>query len=165
MTPKVAHQRGYSSLAGDSELAVLVFELNVASTTSGANVRIRSRFPVPDPIRFHSNSTALSSRVIDVDPPLIPDLLALVGDAADGHPAIRGIGTSTAAQPSNRSSPIEKFPSNVPGEQRDAFQEFSDAAHRRAALQEGPDDALARADPGIRGLGGWDESAAAAGAL
>src|SRR5207249_195557 len=33
-----------------------------------------------------------------VDPPLIPDLLALVGDAADGYPGIPGIGATTAAQ-------------------------------------------------------------------
>src|SRR5213075_504532 len=32
-----------------------------------------------------------------VDPPLIPDLLALVGDAADGYPGIAGIGARTAA--------------------------------------------------------------------
>ena len=33
-----------------------------------------------------------------VDPPLIPDLLALVGDAADGYPGIAGIGARTAAE-------------------------------------------------------------------
>ena len=54
-----------------------------------------------------------------VSPPLIPDLLALVGDAADGYPGIPGIGARTAAQLLNRYGPIEKFPSNVLGEQRD----------------------------------------------
>ena len=54
-----------------------------------------------------------------VDPPLIPDLLALVGDAADGYPGIPGIGARTAAQLLNRYGPIEKFPSTVLGEQRD----------------------------------------------
>ncbi len=54
-----------------------------------------------------------------VDPPLIPDLLALVGDAADGYPGIPGIGARTAAQLLNRYGPIEKFPSAVLGEQRD----------------------------------------------
>jgi 5'-3' exonuclease len=54
-----------------------------------------------------------------VDPPLIPDLLALVGDAADGYPGIAGIGARTAAQLLNRYGEIEKFPSNVLGEQRD----------------------------------------------
>ena len=53
-----------------------------------------------------------------VDPPLIPDLLALVGDAADGYPGIPGIGARTAAQLLNRYGPIENFPSNVLGEQR-----------------------------------------------
>jgi len=54
-----------------------------------------------------------------VDPPLIPDLLALVGDAADGYPGIPGIGPRTAAQLLNRYGKIENFPSNVLGEQRD----------------------------------------------
>jgi 5'-3' exonuclease len=54
-----------------------------------------------------------------VDPPLIPDLLALVGDAADGYPGIPGIGARTAAQLLNRYGQIENFPSNVLGKQRD----------------------------------------------
>jgi 5'-3' exonuclease len=54
-----------------------------------------------------------------VSPQLIPDLLALVGDAADGYPGIPGIGARTAAQLLNRYGPIEKFPSNILGEQRD----------------------------------------------
>ena len=54
-----------------------------------------------------------------VDPPLIPDLLALVGDAADGYPGISGIGARTAAQLLNRYGRIENFPSNVIGERRD----------------------------------------------
>ncbi|MGB8473247.1 MAG: 5'-3' exonuclease H3TH domain-containing protein, partial [Candidatus Acidiferrum sp.] len=54
-----------------------------------------------------------------VDPPLIPDLLALVGDAADGYPGIAGIGPRTAGQLLNRYGPIEKFPSDVLGERRD----------------------------------------------
>jgi 5'-3' exonuclease len=53
-----------------------------------------------------------------VSPQLIPDLLALVGDAADGYPGIPGIGPRTAAQLLNRYGNIENFPSNVLGEQR-----------------------------------------------
>ena len=54
-----------------------------------------------------------------VDPPLIPDLLALVGDAADGYPGIAGFGAKTAAQVLNSYGPIESFPPNVLGPQRD----------------------------------------------
>jgi 5'-3' exonuclease len=54
-----------------------------------------------------------------VDPPLIPDLLALVGDAADGYPGIPGIGAKTAALLLNRHGPIETFPPDVLGGQRD----------------------------------------------
>jgi len=54
-----------------------------------------------------------------VSPPLIPDLLALVGDAADGYPGIPGIGARTAAQLLNRYGKIENFPRKVLGEQRE----------------------------------------------
>jgi 5'-3' exonuclease len=53
-----------------------------------------------------------------VAPPLIPDLLALVGDAADGYPGISGFGPRTAAQLLNRYGKIENFPPNVLGQQR-----------------------------------------------
>src|ERR1700704_247913 len=54
-----------------------------------------------------------------VDPPLIPDLLALVGDAADGYPGIAGIGAKTAAQLLNNYGKIENFPRKLLGEQRE----------------------------------------------
>ena len=54
-----------------------------------------------------------------VDPPLIPDLLALVGDAADGYPGIPGFGAKASAQLLNCHGPIESFPPNVLREQRD----------------------------------------------
>src|SRR5438067_2584463 len=55
-----------------------------------------------------------------VEPLRIPDLLALVGDAADGYPGISGIGDVTAARLINRYGPIETFPPEVlAGERRD----------------------------------------------
>lgn len=54
-----------------------------------------------------------------VDPALIPDFLALVGDAADGFPGIEGIGRVGAARLLNEHGPIERFPANVLGGQRD----------------------------------------------
>src|SRR5438067_9420266 len=54
-----------------------------------------------------------------VSPQLIPDLLALVGDAADGYSGIPGIGAQTAAQLLNRYGQIENFPSTILGEQGD----------------------------------------------
>jgi len=53
-----------------------------------------------------------------VDPVLIPDYLALVGDAQDGYPGISGIGAVTAARLLNRHGPIEQFPAEVLGEER-----------------------------------------------
>jgi 5'-3' exonuclease len=50
-----------------------------------------------------------------VEPALIPDFLALVGDAADGYPGIEGIGAVGAARLLNRYGPIEHFPENVLG--------------------------------------------------
>jgi 5'-3' exonuclease len=66
-----------------------------------------------------------------VDPPLIPDLLALVGDAADGYPGIPGIGARTAAQLLNRYGQIENFPANVLGERRDLALLFKNLATLR----------------------------------
>jgi 5'-3' exonuclease len=53
-----------------------------------------------------------------VDPALIPDYLALVGDAADGYPGVAGIGPKTAAVLLNRHGPIEAFPDDVLKERR-----------------------------------------------
>jgi hypothetical protein len=66
-----------------------------------------------------------------VDPPLIPDLLALVGDAADGYPGIPGIGAKTAAQLLNNHGPIENFPPKVLGKQRDLALLFKNLATLR----------------------------------
>jgi 5'-3' exonuclease len=54
-----------------------------------------------------------------VEPPLIPDFLALVGDAQDGYPGIRGIGPTTAASLLNKYGPIESFPPETLGTERD----------------------------------------------
>jgi len=55
-----------------------------------------------------------------VEPLCIPDLLALVGDAADGYPGIAGIGEVTAARLINRYGALENFPPEVlAGERRD----------------------------------------------
>ena len=67
-----------------------------------------------------------------VDPPLIPDYLALVGDAQDGYPGIAGIGSVTAARLLNRHGPIEQFPPDVLGEQRDQALLFKRLATLRA---------------------------------
>ncbi|MBC5781448.1 flap endonuclease [Ramlibacter sp. USB13] len=55
-----------------------------------------------------------------VEPALIPDYLALVGDAADGYPGISGIGAVGAARLLNQHGPIESFPASVLGAQREA---------------------------------------------
>jgi 5'-3' exonuclease len=54
-----------------------------------------------------------------VEPALIPDLLALVGDAQDGYPGIRGIGKSTAARLLSQHGPVEAFPDTVLGAERE----------------------------------------------
>src|SRR5436305_206663 len=66
-----------------------------------------------------------------VSPQLIPDLLALVGDTADGYPGIPGIGDRTAVQLLNRYGPIEKFPSNILVEQHDLALLFKNLATLR----------------------------------
>ena len=53
-----------------------------------------------------------------VEPQLIPDFLALVGDAADGYPGLAGIGRVTAARLIGKYGALEDFPATVLGERR-----------------------------------------------
>ncbi len=66
-----------------------------------------------------------------VDPNLIPDYLALVGDAADGYPGIPGIGAVSAARLLNRHGAIENFPPAVLGERLEAALLFKNLATLR----------------------------------
>jgi 5'-3' exonuclease len=67
-----------------------------------------------------------------VDPVLIADYLALVGDAADGYPGIAGIGSKGAASLLNRYGPIEDFPPHVLGERRSLALSFKTLATLRS---------------------------------
>jgi 5'-3' exonuclease len=67
-----------------------------------------------------------------VEPRLIPDFLALVGDAADGYPGIAGIGPVTAAQLLNRHGRIEDFPPALLGSRRELALLFKDLATLRS---------------------------------
>jgi 5'-3' exonuclease len=66
-----------------------------------------------------------------VEPALIPDYLALVGDAADGYPGIKGIGSVGAARLLNQHGPIERFPPGVLGDQLEAAMLFKQLATLR----------------------------------
>jgi len=71
-----------------------------------------------------------------VGPALIPDLLALVGDSADGYPGIPGIGRVTAARLVNEHGPIETFPPAVlAGERRELALLFKDLATLRDEVE------------------------------
>jgi 5'-3' exonuclease len=71
-------------------------------------------------------------RKFGVEPALIPDFLALVGDAADGYPGIPGIGSMTAARLLNRHGAIEAFPPEVLGARRDLALLFKQLATLKA---------------------------------
>jgi 5'-3' exonuclease len=90
-----------------------------------------------------------------VEPKLIPDFLALVGDAADGYPGIPGIGPVTAARLLNEHGPIEDFPPTVLGEGRDLALLFKDLATLRtdAALFRDVDELRWRG--ATQGFSGW----------
>jgi 5'-3' exonuclease len=70
-------------------------------------------------------------RKFGVEPALIPDLLALVGDPQDGYPGISGIGRVTAARLLSQYGPIEAFPPGVLGEQVEAALLFKHLATLR----------------------------------
>jgi len=98
-----------------------------------------------------------------VEPDLIPDYLALVGDAADGYPGLEGIGRATAARLVSRYGRLEDFPAQVlSGERRERALLFkslatlrTDAAlfsdvdelRWRGATQRFADDPAVHADP------------------
>jgi 5'-3' exonuclease len=67
-----------------------------------------------------------------VEPALIPDFLALVGDSADGYPGIEGIGRVTAARLIGKYGAIESFPADVLGERKELALLFKDLATLRA---------------------------------
>jgi 5'-3' exonuclease len=70
-----------------------------------------------------------------VVPTLIPDYLALVGDAADGYPGIPGIGAMTAARLLNTYGAIENFPPAVLGTGRELALLFKKLATLRTDAQ------------------------------
>jgi 5'-3' exonuclease len=78
-----------------------------------------------------SNADAVRAK-FGVEPRLIPDFLALVGDAADGYPGIPGIGTVTAARLLNSYGTIEEFPETVLGASRERALLFKDLATLRS---------------------------------
>jgi 5'-3' exonuclease len=66
-----------------------------------------------------------------VGPERIPDLLALVGDAADGYPGIAGIGRTGAARLIAQHGALEDFPDEVLGKDRERALLFKDLATLR----------------------------------
>jgi 5'-3' exonuclease len=68
-------------------------------------------------------------------PEHIPDLLALVGDSADGYPGIPGIGKVGAARLVERYGAIEDFPAETLGEKRELALLFKDLATLRTGEQ------------------------------
>jgi 5'-3' exonuclease len=71
-------------------------------------------------------------RRFGVEPALIPDFLALVGDAADGYPGLPGIGAVSAARLLNRHGRIEEFPAAILGDKRELALLFKNLATLRA---------------------------------
>ena len=66
-----------------------------------------------------------------VDPERIPDLLALVGDTADGYPGIDGIGRIGAARLIQQYGALEDFPASVLDGKRELALLFKDLATLR----------------------------------
>jgi 5'-3' exonuclease len=67
-----------------------------------------------------------------VEPALIPDYLALVGDSADGYPGLAGIGRATAVRLLGSYGAIEDFPPEVLGERRELALLFKNLATLRS---------------------------------
>lgn len=76
------------------------------------------------------DATAVRTK-FGVEPALIPDYLALVGDAADGYPGIAGIGPVTAARLLNAHGAIETFPPALLGDRKELALLFKQLATLR----------------------------------
>ncbi|HEY2560970.1 MAG TPA: 5'-3' exonuclease H3TH domain-containing protein [Caldimonas sp.] len=96
-----------------------------------------------------------------VEPSLIPDWLALVGDVADGYPGIAGIGAVGAARLLNRHGPIESFPASVLGERRDEALLFKRLATLRTDAELFLDPETLRWRGPTAGFAAWAERASA----
>ena len=70
-----------------------------------------------------------------VEPGLIPDFLALVGDTADGYPGLSGIGAVTAARLIGKYGALEDFPPTVLGERKEQALLFKRLATLRTDAQ------------------------------
>ncbi|TIM05529.1 5'-3' exonuclease H3TH domain-containing protein [Mesorhizobium sp.] len=70
-----------------------------------------------------------------VEPALIPDFLALVGDTADGYPGLEGIGLVSAARLLGRYGPLESFPPEALGKRRELALLFKNLATLRTDAQ------------------------------
>ena len=66
-----------------------------------------------------------------VEPTLIPDFLALVGDSADGYPGIAGIGPVSAGRLLNKYGIIENLPALALGDKRELALLFKQLATLR----------------------------------
>src|SRR6476619_5448090 len=97
----------------DEKVAIWTPDKDLAQCVRGTRV-VQS-----DGRRKTTRDAAAIREKFGVDPPLIPDLLALVGDSADGYPGIPGIGAKTAATLLNQYGPIEKFPPDILGQQHE----------------------------------------------
>ena len=70
-----------------------------------------------------------------VEPGLIPDFLAHVGDTADGYPGLSGIGAVTAARLIGKYGALEDFPPTVLGERKEQALLFKRLATLRTDAQ------------------------------
>lgn len=98
-----------------------------------------------------------------VVPALIPDFLALVGDAADGYPGIEGIGRVGAARLLNQHGPIEAFPPQVLAGRREEALLFKTLATLRTDASLFQDVEELRWRGPKRGFRPWAESIGAPG--
>jgi 5'-3' exonuclease len=93
-----------------------------------------------------------------VEPALIPDYLALVGDSADGFPGLEGIGPATAARLIGRHGRIEDFPDAVLGERREAALLFKTLATLRSDCRAFRRRRRAQLERTHRGVCGMDDA-------
>jgi 5'-3' exonuclease len=145
---------GLASAARIASQNALVNKIYICSPDKDFAQCVRGRRIVQMDRRMQKTLDADGVRAkFGVDPVLIPDFLALVGDSTDGYPGLPGIGPVKAARLVNRYGVIEEFPPAIlRGEARAKALLFKDLATLRtnaplfgdveALRWRGPTDAL-----------------------
>lgn len=90
-------------------------QIRIVTADKDLGALVSEEVALVDPADGATRGPAEIEERFGVPPALIPDLLALAGDAVDGIPGVRGIGMATARTLLRRFGGIDRIPTDEPG--------------------------------------------------